>query len=65
MSKSKKILVAFDSATMRNLLIKTFDDAGYKTAAAVDGLDLLNKIYTERPDTLTFQLSADTISRAF
>ena len=62
MSKSKKILVAFDSATMRNLLIKTFDDAGYKTAAAVDGLDLLNKIYTERPDCVIVYIDLPIIS---
>ncbi len=47
---------------MRNLLTKTFDDAGYKTASAVDGLDLLNKIYTERPDCVIVYIDLPIIS---
>ncbi|MCR5289248.1 MAG: response regulator [Treponema sp.] len=51
MSK-KKVLIAFDSPTMRTILAKQMQKLGYATVLAEDGIEALKKVYTESPDLL-------------
>jgi DNA-binding response OmpR family regulator len=50
MTKQKKILVADDERTARELLGITLANAGYQVVFAEDGLDAVSKASTEKPD---------------
>jgi len=45
---SKTILVVDDSASMRQVISGTLESAGYQTKVAVDGVDALSKLDSER-----------------
>ncbi len=54
---SKKVMIADDSASMRQMLSFTLSQAGYDVAEAVDGQDALSKIATAPIDMLITDLN--------
>lgn len=54
---SKKIIAVDDSATVRQMLSFTLQDAGYEVVQAVDGNDALEKFSTESFEMLITDLN--------
>jgi two-component system, chemotaxis family, chemotaxis protein CheY len=55
---AKRIMTVDDSATVRQMLSYTLEDAGYDILEAVDGVDALHKLTTgERVDMLITDLN--------
>jgi len=52
----KKILVADDSSTARNIIASLLRDKGYSVTEAVDGLDAINKAYQIYPDLILLDI---------
>ncbi len=52
----KTILIVDDSESIREVLIFTLENAGYKVVAAVDGLDALHLLYGKKFDLILTDL---------
>lgn len=59
---SKKVLVAFDSTTMRRLVAKSLKEDGYTVIEAKDGIEALTLLHTERPDAVVVYIELPVIS---
>ncbi|MBO7638337.1 MAG: response regulator, partial [Treponema sp.] len=59
---NKKVLVAFDSSTMRKLITKFLQDQSYTVFEAKDGIETLTLLFTERPDVLIVYIELPVIS---
>ncbi|MBR4005798.1 MAG: response regulator [Treponema sp.] len=59
---SKKVLVAFDSSTMRRLVAKSLKEDGYTVIEAKDGIEALTLLHTERPDAVVVYIELPVIS---
>ena len=59
---NKKVLVAFDSTTMRKLVVKFLKEKGYTIFEAKDGLEALTLLHSERPDALIVYIELPIIS---
>ena len=59
---SKKVLVAFDSPTMRKLIVKFLTENGYTIFEAKDGIEALNLLHSEHPDALVIYIELPIIS---
>lgn len=59
---SKKVLVAFDSSTMRCLVAKSLKEDGYTVIEAKDGIEALTLLHTERPDAVVVYIELPVIS---
>ena len=55
MSKGK-ILIADDSATVRDMLSAILNKEGYSTVTASDGIDAIRTVYRERPDIVLLDI---------
>jgi len=53
---AKKILVVDDDAVIVKYLVKVFNDNGYETCTAADGLEAFDLLTQERPDLITLDL---------
>lgn len=53
---NKKILVADDSSTTRDMIASLLRDQGYDVTEAVDGLDAINKAYQIYPDMILLDI---------
>ena len=53
----KRVMTVDDSATVRQVLHITLEDAGYDVVEAVDGADALEKLSTESVDMLVTDLN--------
>ena len=53
----KRIMTVDDSATIRQVLSMSLNDAGYEVVEAVDGQDALNKIKTEKINMMITDLN--------
>lgn len=56
---AKKILVVDDEPDMVELLTTYFQDHGYETVAAFDGVEGMDKVHTEHPDLITLDITMD------
>ena len=54
---SKKILVVDDEQDTVNYLTTLFEDNGYQTVTAGDGLKAVEKARTEKPDLITLDIT--------
>jgi len=54
---SKRILIADDSASMRQLITFSLKDAGYEVIAAADGAEALEKLKSERVNLIVTDLN--------
>ncbi len=57
MSEKKKILIVEDEKDISAYLATLFDDNGYETVAAADGLKGLELAKTEKPDLITLDMA--------
>ena len=51
-----KILIADDSPVIRTAVTVILDDAGYEVVTAEDGIETIQKFYSERPDLLVLDI---------
>jgi len=56
MSKKKKILVVEDEQDVLTYLTTLFQDNGYDTVSAVDGVEAFEKARTEKPDLISLDI---------
>ena len=56
-----KILVAFDSLTLRSLLHKELEHAGFEVQEAKDGLEVLQAIHEWNPDCVLLYVNLPII----
>ncbi len=59
---TKKVLVAFDSPTMRHLMAKELEEHGYATVQAEDGVEALRAIYTDHPDCILVYIDLPVVN---
>ena len=57
MSKKKKILVVEDEEDVLTYLTTLFQDNGYDTVSAVDGVEALDRARTEKPDLISLDIA--------
>jgi len=57
MSKKNKILVVEDEQDVMTYLTTLFQDNGYDTVSAVDGVDALEKARKEKPDLISLDIA--------
>jgi len=57
MGEKKKILVVEDEKDIQKYLITLFEDNGYETIAAADGISGLEMAKTEKPDLITLDIA--------
>ena len=57
MSKKKKILVVEDEQDVLTYLTTLFQDNGYDTVSAVDGVEALERARTEKPDLISLDIA--------
>ncbi len=57
MNKKKKILIVEDEKDVTTYLKALFEDNGYDTVSAEDGLEGLNIAKSEKPDLITLDLA--------
>ena len=57
MSKKKKILVVEDEEDVLTYLTTLFQDNGYYTVSAVDGVEALDRARTEKPDLISLDIA--------
>jgi len=57
MSKKKKILVVEDEEDVLTYLTTLFQDNGYDTVSAVDGVEALERARTEKPDLISLDIA--------
>ncbi len=57
MSKKKKILVVEDEQDVLAYLSTLFQDNGYDTVSAVDGVEALERARTEKPDLISLDIA--------
>lgn len=57
MSKKKKILVVEDEEDVLTYLTTLFQDNGYDTVSAVDGVEALDRAQTEKPDLISLDIA--------
>ena len=50
--KTKKILIAYDSETITELLKQFLSEDGWQIDTTKDGIDALKKIFRDQPDCL-------------
>lgn len=62
MKSKKKILIAFNSVTMRSLIHNFLESAGYNIIEAVDGVEAFNKMLDEKPDCIVSFIDLPEIS---
>lgn len=62
MSTKKKVVVAFDSATMRTLITQTLVFHGFDVTETSDGLETLEKVYTDSPDAVVMYYDLPVIA---
>ncbi len=53
---AKKILVIDDDPVVVKYLVSIFEDNGYATCTAEDGVDAMKKVEEEKPDLITLDL---------
>ena len=58
---AKRIMTVDDSATVRQVLQMTLEDAGYDVVEAVDGADALNKLSADSVDMLVTDLNMPNV----
>lgn len=51
-----KILIADDSATVRDMLSRLLENEGYGVVCAVDGIDAIRTVYREHPDLILLDI---------
>ena len=56
MSEKKKILVVEDEQDVLTYLTALFQDNGYNTVSAVDGVEALEKARSEKPDLISLDI---------
>lgn len=56
-----KILIAFDSLTLRSLLRQELENSGFEVQEAQDGLQALEKIHNWQPDCILLYVNLPTI----
>jgi CheY-like chemotaxis protein len=54
---SKKVLIIDDEQDVRAFLTELFEDNGYETVAATDGVEGLDLLQSESPDLITLDLA--------
>jgi len=59
MSDKKKVLVVDDEPDMVTWLTTIFEDNGYDTISAENGIEAFDKAKTEKPDLITLDISMD------
>lgn len=59
---AKKILIVDDEPDMRSWLSTFFEDSGYSTVSAEDGVVGFEKAKTDKPDLITLDISMDNES---
>lgn len=59
MSDKKKILVVDDEPDMVTWITTIFEDNGYDTISASDGIEGFEKAKSEKPDLITLDISMD------
>ncbi|UCE67245.1 MAG: response regulator [Candidatus Zixiibacteriota bacterium] len=59
MGDSKKILVVDDEPDMVTWLMTIFEDNGYDTISAENGIEAFDKAKSEQPDLITLDISMD------
>lgn len=52
----KKILIIEDEANLRKVLVKKFNMANYEVSEAIDGIEAMKKIRSEKPDLVILDL---------
>ncbi len=57
MADKKTILVIDDEPDVVTYLVTLFEDQGYSTICAKDGVDALDKVKQEKPDLITLDIS--------
>lgn len=57
MSKKNKILVVEDEQDVLTYLTTLFQDNGYDTVSAVDGVEAFEKARTEKPDLISLDIA--------
>jgi len=57
MDKKKKILVVEDEQDVSTYLTTLFQDGGYDTVSAADGVEALKKARTEKPDLISLDIA--------
>ena len=57
MSERKKILVVEDEEDVLTYLTTLFQDNGYDTISAVDGVEALDRARTEKPDLISLDIA--------
>lgn len=62
MTGKKKILIVDDEEDMRSWLATFFEDSGYETIVAVDGVEGMEKAKNEGADLITLDISMDNQS---
>jgi len=62
MNDLMKILVADDSATVRNVISTVLQDVGYAVVTACDGVEAINLAYRELPDVIILDLFMPNIN---
>ena len=59
---SRKVLVAFDSATMRKLIVKSLKEKDFTVFEAKDGIEALTLLYEEKPEALIVYIELPVIN---
>jgi CheY-like chemotaxis protein len=59
MSDKKKILVVDDEPDMVTWITTIFEDNGYETISAENGIEAFDKAKSEKPDLITLDISMD------
>ena len=59
---AKRIMIVDDSATVRQVLNLTLDNAGYEVIEAVDGTDALDKLQGEKFDMMITDLNMPNLN---
>ena len=59
MADSKKILIVEDEPDMVEFLTALFQDNGYKTVPAYDGIQGMELVLSEKPDLITLDITMD------
>jgi len=57
MPNPKRILIVDDELDIRTYLSTLFEDQGYITVQAKDGVEAMQKLQTENPDLITLDIS--------
>ena len=54
--REHRVLIAEDESLLANLLVQAFNDSGYRTTVAANGIECMNKLTGFRPDVVIMDI---------